>query len=43
MTITISDNLDKYCEQLKGLNEKNQETNPEKDDEVRIILYDISL
>lgn len=43
MTITFSDNLDKYCEQLKGLNEKNQETNPEKDDEVRIILYDISL
>lgn len=43
MTITVTSDLNKYCEQLKNLNDRNQENNPEKDDEVRIILYDISL
>lgn len=43
MTITSSGDLDKYCEQLKNLNDRNQEKNPERDDEARIVLYDISL
>lgn len=43
MTITITGDLNKYCEQLKNLNDRNQETDPQKDDEVRIVLYDISL
>lgn len=43
MTIRISDKLEHYCEQLQKLNDKEQSNNPEKDDEVRIALYDISL
>ena len=43
MTITITFDIKKYCEQLKSLNDRNQEYNPQKDDEVRILLYDISL
>ena len=43
MTITTTGDLQKYCEQLEGLNSMNQEYDPEKDDEVRILLYDISL
>ena len=43
MTITISNQLSKYCEQLKNLNQMTPEHNPEKDDEVRVVLYDISL
>ena len=43
MTIRISDKLEHYCEQLQKLNDKEQSNNPEKDDEVRIVLYDISL
>ncbi|MBQ8597455.1 MAG: hypothetical protein IJ409_06675 [Lachnospiraceae bacterium] len=43
ITIRISDDLNTYCEQLKNLNAKEQENNPEKDDEVRVVLYDISL
>ena len=42
-TISISDNLEKYCEQLKNQNEKTYEGNPEKEDEVRVLLYEISL
>lgn len=43
MTIRISDDLKTYCEQLKNLNLKEQDNNPEKDDEARVVLYDISL
>lgn len=43
MTITITNDLEKYCEQLTKLNEKNQDYNAERDDEIRIALYDISL
>lgn len=43
LTITVTNDLAKYCEQLKGLNGKNQTCDPVKDDEVRIALYDICL
>ena len=43
MTITISDQLPKYCEQLKNLNQMPPCDTPEKDDEVRVVLYEISL
>lgn len=43
MAIAVSGDLNKYCEQLKNLNDRNQKNNPQKDDEARIILYDISL
>mgnify|MGYP007033828630 CR=1 FL=1 len=42
-TITISQSLSKYCEQLKNLNQMTPSGSPEKDDEVRVVLYDISL
>lgn len=43
MAITTTGDIQKYCEQLESLNAMQQEYNSEKDDEVRIILYDISL
>lgn len=43
MTIKISDDLKTYAGQLKNLNEMKQENDPLKDDEVRVLLYDISL
>ena len=43
MTITVNSDLLRYCEQLKGLNDKNQTCDPVRDDEVRVALYDISL
>ncbi|MDE7332189.1 MAG: hypothetical protein K2O16_08090 [Lachnospiraceae bacterium] len=43
MTIKISDNLETYTGQLKNLNQMEQDNDPQKDDEVRSILYDISL
>lgn len=43
LTITVTSDLSKYCEQLKSLNEKNQSCDPVKDDEIRVALYDISL
>ena len=43
MTIKISDKLETYCEQLRKMNEKEQDNHPEKDDAVRVVLYDISL
>ncbi len=43
MTITTTNDIKKYCGQLEGLNAMNQEYNPQRDDEVRIVLYDISL
>lgn len=43
MTVTISNRLSKYCGQLKNLNQMPQSGTPEEDDEVRIVLYDISL
>lgn len=43
MTIRISDKLAVYCEQLQKMNEKEQDIQSEKDDEVRVVLYDISL
>lgn len=43
MTVRISENIKSYGEQLKNLNQKKQDNDPVKDDEVRVILYDISL
>lgn len=43
ITIRISQDIKTYCEQLKNLNTKEPDNIPEKDDEVRVILYDISL
>lgn len=43
MTVKISGDLQKYIRQLENLNDMKQENNPEKDDEVRVVLYDISL
>ncbi len=42
-TITVTDDLSKYCQQLNQLNDRNQPCNPQKDDEARVALYDISL
>ncbi len=43
ITVSVSTSIEKYCEQLKTLNEKEPESSPEKEDEVRSLLYDISL
>lgn len=43
MTIKIFKDLTKYCERLKQLNALERERTPERDDEVRVVLYDISL
>ena len=43
VAVTVTDQLDKYCNQLKLLNEKVAGGNPAKDDEIRIVLYEISL
>ena len=43
MTVKISDDLPTYETQLKNLNEMKKEHHPAKDDEVRVLLYDISL
>ena len=42
-TVTITRDIQKYCEQLKNLNQEEGGEHPEKEDEVRILLYDISL
>lgn len=41
--VKISDDLGTYAGWLKSLNEKNQENDPCRDDEIRVLLYDISL
>lgn len=43
MTVKIFTDLSKYCERLKQLNESEREKTPVRDDEVRVVLYDISL
>lgn len=43
MTVTISNQLQKYCEQLKNMNRMEPDNSRERDDMVRAILYDISL
>lgn len=43
MAVTTTNDIKKYCEQLDGLNAMNQKYDPKRDDEVRIVLYDISL
>lgn len=42
-TVTITKDIQKYCEQLKNLNQEESGNNLEKEDEVRVLLYDISL
>ena len=42
-TIKIFTDLNKYCERLKQLNALERERTPKRDDEVRVVLYDISL
>lgn len=42
-TIKIFSDLQKYCERLKQLNSLMHEPVPERDDDVRIVLYEISL
>lgn len=43
MTVKIFTDINKYCERLKQLNLLEHEKTPERDDEVRVVLYDISL
>ena len=43
MTIRISEDLKTYCEQLKNFNAKEQTGSAQRDDEARVVLYDISL
>lgn len=43
MTVKISNDLQTYETQLKNLNEMKKENDPARDDEVRVLLYDISL
>lgn len=43
VTVSVTDQLQKYCSQLQQLNDKNQDHDPAKDDEIRIALYEISL
>ncbi len=43
ITIKISRDLSEYGKQLENLNHMKQENDPERDDEIRVILYDISL
>lgn len=43
MTIKIFTDRNKYCERLKQLNGLEHEKTPDRDDEVRAVLYDISL
>ena len=42
-TITLTKDLKKYCEQLKNRSEPQPERNPEKEDEVRVLFYEITL
>ena len=42
-TITLTKDLKKYCEQLKNRSEAQPERNPEKEDEVRVLFYEITL
>lgn len=43
MTIKIFTDMGKYSQRLKQLNELTCERTPQRDDEVRVVLYDISL
>lgn len=43
ITVKISRELSEYGKQLENLNGMKQENDPERDDEIRVILYDISL
>ncbi len=43
MTIAVTDSLSKYAEQLESLNRSKAQSDPARDDEVRVALYDISL
>ena len=43
ITIKISNDLETYIGQLKNLNQMKTDNDPEKDDEVMVVLYDISL
>ncbi len=43
LAITVSNDIDKYSQQLKNLNEREPEASSEKEDEIRAALYDISL
>lgn len=43
MTVKIFSDLTKYCERLKQLNVLEQEKTVKKDEEVRALLFDISL
>lgn len=42
-TITLTGDLDKYCQQLKKRSEDSVERNPQREDEVRVLLYEITL
>lgn len=42
-TITVTKDIQKYCEQLMNLNQEKGTEHPEKEDEVRILFYEISL
>lgn len=43
LTIKIFTDTGKYCNRLKEIAKIDREKTPEKDDEIRVVLYDISL
>ena len=43
LTIKIFQDMKKYQERLKQLNNLERERTPKRDDEIRVVLYDISL
>ena len=43
VTISVTDNIDKYIEMLDNINKEAEPEHIEKDDEIRISLYEISL
>lgn len=43
ITIKLTDDIEKYAQQLKNLNEMERTGTAEKEDEVRVLLYEISL
>ncbi len=43
ITLKLSDDLEKYGKQLENLNQMEGQGNPEKEDEIRVLLYEISL
>ncbi len=43
VTITLTDQISRYCGQLRNLNQKEPSEASGKEDEIRVLLYEISL